>query len=104
MATPPEVTDASNPPAATAAGQPEALQPSSAAEQQLPAQLRHRGHAQQSSSSGAAGDPMQPPQPGAATMSREAAEQSDADADKKAAKLAAVAMGQANSSEVRKSI
>lgn len=92
--------NASSTSAATPASQPEAAEPSSKAEQQLPAQLRHRGHAEPPSSSEAAGDPMQPPQPGAATMSREARELSDTDADGKAAKLAAVARGQANSSEV----
>lgn len=95
--------NASSIPAATPASQPEAAEPSSNAEQQLPAQLRHRGHAEPPLGSEAAGDesnPMQAPQPGAATMSREARELSDADVDGKAAKLAAVAKGQANSSEV----
>ena len=96
----PEATNASSIPAAMPASQSEAAETSSKANQQLPAQLRHRGHAEPPLTSEAAGDPMQPPQPGAATMSREAREPSEADADGKAAKLAALARGQANSSEV----
>ncbi|KAK9853101.1 hypothetical protein WJX84_000605 [Apatococcus fuscideae] len=94
----PQAMGATNSPAA--ASQQEAAASSSRPEQQLPAELRHRGHAEQSVSGGAAEDPMQPPQPGMATMSREGAEQADEDADKKTARLAAVARGQANSSEV----
>ncbi len=54
----------------------------------------------QSETRAAEGDPMRPPETGAASMSRDAVVQSQDDQDSKAAKMAAIARGQANSSEV----
>ena len=70
--------------------------------EQLPAQLRHRGHAGQAGSAAVEEDPLEAPRQDAASMSREDPKQQDeaGDPGKQAAKLAAVARAQANSSQV----
>ena len=75
--------------------------PTSSQPQQLPTQLRHRGHADPCEARLREEDLTTPPHADAAVMTREPADEGQDDASEKAAKMAAVARGQANSSEVQ---